>query len=438
MNKKRFFAVVALVLVCVIALAACGGGETPHTHEWGEWTSVTPATCEGTGTEKRVCKLDPTHVETRPVDALGHKWSTEWVKDEKGHTHVCENGCGKTKDDAAHSYHNGACTECGYVHSEHAYEGGACEVCGKRLYTMSGDGEKIYFGEYPQSEVKESAETSALTAKAGELPTEEDAGGWTSYGYYYAGEVVDYMWYIDVELDGSKYRGVYFTQERNYKTGSAYLSYQQDNGYSTETVYWFRFEPVEWRVLESSNGTALLMANVILDAGHYYHNTETRTQNDETVYSNNYKESDVRKWLLETFYETAFDADEKKIIEKSTVDNSGVPEDNPYACEDTQDFVFLPGYREVLSEAYGFVENTVADASRQLTATDYAKAQGIQPGKNSECFNWWLRTPEQAEGKTVFRVSYDGQVEGGNWWFGGGEIVDMTRNGIVPALRLSL
>ncbi len=433
MKKNRLFAAAAFLTCAALGAAACAG---PHTHEWGEWTQEKAPTCEEAGTERRECKLDPTHVETRPVGALGHKWSAEWSQDEREHYHVCENGCGEHRDEAAHTYQNGACTDCGYLHREHSFSSGICTVCGRALYTEEGG--KILFGEYPQSEVKEAALISELTAAAGELPTEDNARAWTSYGYYDdSGEVADYMWYIDVESGGERYRGVYFTEERGYRTTNSLLSAQEDNGYLTETVYWFRFEPIVWRVLESADGTAFLMSDVILDTGHYYHDTTSRGEGEETVYPNNYKESDIRAWLLGNFYDTAFGADEKEIIETATVDNQ-TGGDNTYACEDTKDKVFLPSYAEVLNADLGFGSDWGADASRQLTATDYAKAQGIQV-KDDGASGWWLRTPENHyNGKYVYKIAHDGTIMGGMFAFGGGEAVNYTWNGIVPALRLHL
>lgn len=39
-------------------------------HDWGEWEVVTPATIEAEGLEKRVCKRDASHVETRTIAKL--------------------------------------------------------------------------------------------------------------------------------------------------------------------------------------------------------------------------------------------------------------------------------------------------------------------------------------------------------------------------------
>ena len=41
-------------------------------HDWGAWTVTTAATCTKDGSEKRVCKRDASHVETRTVKAKGH------------------------------------------------------------------------------------------------------------------------------------------------------------------------------------------------------------------------------------------------------------------------------------------------------------------------------------------------------------------------------
>ena len=46
-------------------------------HVWGDWVADPAPTCTADGSETRVCKNDPTHVETREVPALGHDWG-DW------------------------------------------------------------------------------------------------------------------------------------------------------------------------------------------------------------------------------------------------------------------------------------------------------------------------------------------------------------------------
>ena len=319
-----------------------------------------------------------------------------------------------------------------------------CNVCGREeaIYTKKGE-KTLTFGEYPQTEVTNENDSdkslrNSLGMVAGSNPTSSNAGKWTDYGYYISGSVQSYMWYIDVEYQGGRYRGVYFTSYRPYWTtnsSSASNSFQDDNGYKTNTVYWFKYEPIEWRILEEKEGTALLMANIILDSQQYYHtgSRTTRTINGKTVYENNYKESDIRAWLTETFYETAFDEYAKAIIETTTVDNSAsstASNSNSYACENTQDKVFLLSWKEVLNTSYGFSASFLTyDTARQLKCTDYAKSQGVYV--TSYGTGWWLRSPNNQYSNHASYVDDDGQASVGHE-------VYIASGGVVPALRIRL
>ena len=73
----------------------CGMKETEKIpalgHDWGAWTVTTPATCTNEGVETRICKRDPSHVETRTIPTTGHNWV-----DNGNGTHTCTN-CGATE-----------------------------------------------------------------------------------------------------------------------------------------------------------------------------------------------------------------------------------------------------------------------------------------------------------------------------------------------------
>ena len=47
-------------------------------HNWGEWETVTPATCEKNGLEQRVCRNDSSHVQENILTATGHNWG-DWL-----------------------------------------------------------------------------------------------------------------------------------------------------------------------------------------------------------------------------------------------------------------------------------------------------------------------------------------------------------------------
>lgn len=370
-SKKLKFAAAAALLVFTVSLAACSGVRVKgHTHTFAE----------------------------------------TWSSDETGHWHAatCDHA-DEREGFSVHSYQNGVCTECNYAHQNHTYVGGTCSVCGKLLYSKSADETKLYFGEYPQTAVTDDNDPdgslrTALGAEAGSEPTADDAGKWTDYGYYDGGDVKSYMWYIDVAHQANRYRGVYFSSYRPEDTAlrcssGAEFSNQDDNGYDPGTVYWFKYEPVEWRILAEEGGAALLMASIILDCQQYYYeDSGTRTIEGQKVYLNNYAESDIRTWLNEAFYETAFGEAAQQIVKQTEVDNSAAttasPDSNSYACANTEDRVFLLSYQDILDPAYGFPADKAASELRQMKATDYAMSQGIvvNAGFGGASW-WWLRSP---------------------------------------------
>lgn len=292
-------------------------------------------------------------------------------------------------------------------------------------------GDTSAFGTYPQTRISDTALETALNTLAGTLPSASNSQDWTDYGYYISGRITSYMWYIDLENSGSLYRGVYFTSYRPYHTSSSSSnSYQDNNGYSLNTTYWFKFEPITWRVLDVSADSAFLMANLALDSQDYFYSTSWRTIDGKRVYANNYEHSHIRSWLNDTFYTTAFNSYEQARIKTTTVDNSVAStgySSNQYAGRNTNDKVFLLSYAEATNANYGLNTN----AARQLNSSDYAKSQGVYVASNSYYSRWWLRSPDDYFSGDVAHLVYDfGVIDGFNVYY--------TNNGVVPALWISL
>ena len=297
--------------------------------------------------------------------------------------------------------------------------------------------QKITFGSYPQSEVTDTALKATLTARAGALPTKTDPKSWTSFKYYYKYKENstdkterDYMWYIDITEEGERYRGIFFASYRPtyvLRSSAAGTSYQDDNGYLTGTVYWFKYEPISWTVLkENADGASLILCDSILDCQEFDYNDSDGT------YHNDYSRSSIRDWLNASFLNTAFTADEKSKILDTTVDNSVASTghlQNPNACADTTDKVFLLSYMEAVNDQYGL---EVKEA-RIKEGTAYAKAQGLYveaDGGNS----WWLRSPSPDPIVAIFKVrgvmntgAVDSYIN-----------ANFTYRGVVPALWVKL
>ncbi len=301
-------------------------------------------------------------------------------------------------------------------------------------------GDVIEFGWYPQSKVTDESVISALNTEAG------DNKNWTSYNYYSGtgnyddGKMTasDYMRYTDIVLGENKYRGVVFDSYRPYFTGyTSSSTYQDDNGYNTNTVYWFKFEPIKWRVLDPSTG--MVMSETILDSQAYnnyvhYSNGEYYGNSDKTYYANNYAESSIREWLNNDFYNTAFSASQKEMIATTTLDNSAYSTDySKYDSATSDDKIYLLSYADSLNTIYGFsTSDSECDFARIGQGSDYAKSQGLGVNGYSGNSYWYLRSAGYNSFKEcggVFAVRGEGCVSGSFY-------ASRTHFGVRPALNL--
>lgn len=186
-------------------------------------------------------------------------------------------------------------------------------------------------------------------------------------------------------------------------------------------MYWFKYEPVKWRVLKEENGKAFILADLALDSQQFDYADGNS--------GNNYAKSSIRKWLNETFYNTAFNVKEKATIVTTLVDN-GVEgtgyTSSDFVCEDTNDKVFLLNY----AEANQYFEKSV---DRIMSRTDYARCQGAKGGSmaTDPCW-WWLRSPVNSKVAPGARtIDRDGNDQYG-------DITQQTTIGVVPAMWITL
>ncbi len=258
----------------------------------------------------------------------------------------------------------------------------------------------VEMGLYPQTKVTDNSLLGNLNALTLE---------WISYGYYSEKNYVnftriesgDWMQYADVEYNGNKYRAVKFSLYRpemvSFEAGKeAKGTYQDDNGYVVDTVYWFKYEPIQWRVLDESNG--LMLSEKILDC-------QAFNETDIGQFRYDYSESSIREWLNGDFCNIAFSETEKSKIVLTECENSGEDNDHStYVGKTTEDKVFLMSDTDVVNVSYGFSADEKAyDELKQKKATDYAKIQGIKiwnreemqnvtSEKADELSDWWTRS----------------------------------------------
>ncbi len=237
--------------------------------------------------------------------------------------------------------------------------------------TISEDGKTITYGLYPQTNVNDSSLISALD----ELTTPESNG-----------------WYL--------YNGEYYA-----KAVSTRSSQEFDNGtdIANGITYWFKCESIEWDVLSNGYGQYFILSRVLLD-NHVYDDDD-----------NNYELSEIRTWLNNDFYNSAF-ALGNSHIKTTTVDNSAATTSstsNSYVCNNTTDKVFLPSYQDYINDSYGFDPSPYASYTRCCKTTDWARIKGLSYSEDTgKMYNgyYWTRSPGTGSPICVCGVGTGGRI----------------------------
>ncbi len=232
---------------------------------------------------------------------------------------------------------------------------------------LNADG-TVSYGLYPQSRVSDSALIEVL-----DTLSPSNVNGWYLHdGEFYA------------KCEASVYSGESYT----FDDGEAIVNGEK---------YWFKCEPIKWKILSDEGGRYYLLSVMLLDSAVY--NAE---------YENGYKGSSIREFLNGDFYNTAF-ALNASYIKTVTVDNSAATtgfESNQYATENTLDNVFLPSYKDYLNAEYGFTSSAEKSDLREAKTTDYARATGA-----------WCHTRNNSDKSTQHNGSYWTRSASGEYYY---------------------
>lgn len=246
----------------------------------------------------------------------------------------------------------------------------------------------LTYGLYPQTRVSNEATLASLNA----LTTTESNGWYLLNGDYYAKTTAWPYLSTYVFNDGTKIvKG---------------------------TEYWFKCEPITWKILSSTDdGEYFLVSNALLDLHRY--NKRWDGADSDGYYANNYERSEIRSWLNGDFYNEAFSLDDS-LIQTTTVDNSVSTADsssNSYVCGDTEDKVYLLSYQDYLNADYGFSTTTGSSTTRGCKTTDWVRASGV------ECYvyygydaTYWTRSPSSSYSGAAWYVVGGGGLIGGSYY----------------------
>ena len=365
---------------------------------------VTNPTYDAEGYTTHTCTVCGYSYVDSETSKLTHNYSSTWSHDEVNHWHACTDEGYETlkKDEAEHTFKDDViaptfdkggytlhtCTVCDYSYKDNETSSererlGIIPVINEEKNTLT-------YGLYPQTHVNDADTIAALNAL-----TTAESNGWYLYNdEYYA------------KKSANPYRLYYtFNDETTIKSG---------------TTYWFKCEPIEWKILTSSDGSYSLVSTVLLDA-HLYES-----------YSNDYKSSEIRSWLNNDFLNTAFNL-ESSYIQTTTVDNSASTTDsssNVYACDNTSDKVYLLSYQDYLNGDYGFTTSTSKTTTRTCKPTDYALANYCYQYDGNGFY--WTRSPASSRSSNAWFVS-----DGGNLNYSGNSVSNASF-GVRPAITIKL
>jgi len=193
--------------------------------------------------------------------------------------------------------------------------------------------------------------------------------------------------------------------------------------------------PLQWLVLQNSDGELFVLSEKIVDCRRYHGEHVGIT----------WHECDLRRWLNETFYNAAFSAAEEKLIQTTHCTDNG--EGSP----DTEDKVFLLSVAEI--KAFTDARDGSDTAVRRRTiGTEFARApkpdgcrlyvydKGVEKdytvenGQKLGCSWWWTRTQMQIQDGRSARAAFIGARSNIKSY----GRVDLAYYGVRPALKLKL
>ena len=183
--------------------------------------------------------------------------------------------------------------------------------------------------------------------------------------------------------------------------------YEQDNKTSSGK------EEIEWKVLDKDTDGNLFVISVnALDCRDYHSSVAKVT----------WETSDIRQWLNNDFYNSAFDESQRSKIKTTTLENKDNNDYDTDGGNNTEDKIFLLS----IDEAKTYMPKTI---DRICNATKYAESQGSQLESLTRSCRWWLRSP----GSTQFNASFvkvDGLI------FQMGVPVSIEKRSVRPAMWL--
>ena len=268
----------------------------------------------------------------------------------------------------------------------------------------------VYFGQYPTSEIKKTADD----------PVDE-------YAIPKDGIIVDEKLYATLEnsvwendetvIDDVRYKRI---KSDIIKDEPQYYRWSD-----TDSYHYFRYEPLRWRIIEINDDEIMLISDKLLDCVPY-------NRVSEAV---NWQDSYLREFLNEEFYDRAFSVKEKEAIIEKKIRNDPNRSYNTDCGNTTADKVFVLSSEEVYMDTkaarHGFYPYTgVDDPAKRFRPTMYAMARGTwySPVEAYRGNGFWFMRTNGYSGSSVTYICDMGYI------YEHGTDVSCADSGILPVI----
>ena len=289
-------------------------------------------------------KATISHTSSEIIIPHVHDYGSAWKSDATNHWHECS-ADGAKSGEAPHTF--GGKTLNLNDSSSKIVE--TCSVCGyenSNDYTSGSTIDRIFYGYYPQTHVSDQTTIDSLN----DLQDPESNGWYLLNGEYYA------------KANGNP-RGDF-----NFSDGTKIVS---------NTPYWFKCDPIEWKVYDSSNDEYSLVSTVLLEHRLFDGNFSTA-----------YASSSLKTWLNGDFYNLAFPSGESRLQNK--------------AIDDVNNKVYILKVAELMNTEY-FADN----GARQAKPSDYALANDADMNEGGNSGKYWTASPSSSG---IYYVSNSGGI----------------------------
>ena len=269
----------------------------------------------------------------------------------------------------------------------------------------------VTLGSYPSTKITDETLVASLTSELQTTAPTAAGNGWKAYKHWWAWDSANSKavrktdaLYQDITHEGEKYRAVYFNSGLAKRCDQSYSEsnqYQQTNGYNVKTLYFFKYQPLKWQIVDETDNYYTLISLNVIDSVCFTHDGTSGYvggYNDLRLFTEGSLNSG-KGYEGSGIYDWAFDETEKQSLTSVTFKNDKSTGNKDDSVDLTAP-ITIPSKEDVKSNYF------TTDNERKKLATDYAELNGAQVNATGQAY-WWTRSRYNGN-SNPFRIGHGG------------------------------